>query len=443
MADVIWSPEAEAGLLGALLTGPAERVDEVRRILPDDTAIYREAHRLVYRAIVALTVRQVPLDPVHMQGELERMGAWDRTGMELLLEILDVIPTAASSVRAMAEMVQERFLRREVIRHAMAAERAAEDLTVPIADAMADLVTSASFGALSAGRQPNVTVSSETWQILEEVERAAAAGDGVQGVSTELPRLDELTDGWMKGRLIVIAARPKVGKSAFAVHCAEVAAAAELPVYFASAEMPRKQILWRRLTWIANESLRTGYSVDLWQRTAASKLREHADTMLKRPMTIDQDALTATAVRLGAQRAAAEMGGLSLIVVDYLGKLRPERKAERHDLAIGQITGDLARMAVDLDVPVLLLCQLNRASVKDGKPRRPTPADLRDSGSIEQDADQVVFLWQDPNTQDSSVMELDVALNRHGPAGRVEVEYNRVTGRWSPYHRNPSYRKTA
>lgn len=436
MIAVAWSHnlDAEQAVLGGLLTAePADHL-AVRTLLPDPSAFYAESHRLWYAAILALVDRRCPLDPVTLGDELRRTGTLDAAGgLVQLAEFIDAVPSAANVVQH-AEIVRQRALRRALAEQAQAALSAAQDLSAPIEPAITATVDRLVRTAASGLTHGGPSVDEEFGAIMDDLERQAALGDAVTGIPSGLHNLDLLTDGWVKGRLIIVAARPKRGKTGLALHCADTAAESEYEVCFCTAEQPRRELNKRRLAMRTGANLRAITSPAMLDLHAGALSRAMAD-LRTRTVHIEQHALTPAAIRLVVQRQQAELGRVDLVIVDYLGKLHSGRRAERHDLEIGYMTGDLARLALDLDVPVLLMCQLNRESVKGGQIRRPTVSDLRDSGAIEQDAAQVIFLHHkdDDDAWPAHRMDLDLALNRFGPTGTVTVSFERTTGRWSPY----------
>jgi replicative DNA helicase len=166
----------------------------------------------------------------------------------------------------------------------------------------------------------------------------------------------------------------------------------------------------------------------------ASRLAKAAGELAQWPILIDQVSRSPAQVRLGVQRRIAEHGAVDLVIVDYLGKFHSGARHERHDLEIGAMTNAFGQLAMDLNVPVLLLVQLNRESVRGGQVRRPTPSDLRDSGAIEQDAAQLLFLYRDEKDEraekDPNWLQVIVELNRFGPTGMADVVFEKTTGRW-------------
>jgi replicative DNA helicase len=426
------SREAEEAVLGTLLVDPETALPLVRDCLAHPDAFYWAPHRAVYAAVLALSERGQAVDHVALADELALVDA--PPGADFLARLAEeAVPVGRVSQHAAT--VRDLARRRELVCLADEASERAGDRRVPIAEAIAGLVD-----ALVRAAQPETlgdrqSQGSELMAVLDEIEQQATLGDRLQGVSSGLPQLDDLTDGWVPGRLIVVAGRPKMGKTGFALHCTRAACEADQPVYFLSAEQPRRELLKRLLGMEAESNLRAITSPEvLAMQTGA--LSRAAAAIHRWPLVIDDRARTPSTLRLGLQHAQADRGKVGLVVVDYLGKLHSGQRTERHDLEIAAITGALGELAMQLDVPVMLLCQLNRESVRGGQTREPGPADLRDSGAIEQDASQVIFLWRPDATSDEwppHRLQLLLKLNRHGPTDAVDAAFDRATGRWRGY----------
>jgi replicative DNA helicase len=348
------------------------------------------------------------------------------------------VPSEAAA-ETHATIIRDFATRRALEAEGQAAILAAHDLSIRAGDAIArtvDRIVAAS--PLAPAKEP--TMASGLIEVMDDIEMQARMGSNLIGLPSGLPDLDALTHGWQPGQLVIVAARPSVGKTAFGLHCARYAARDDVPVYFCTQEMPRKQLL-RRL--IATETRQ-----DLWRITDTARLDMAMPELLRAqkeivgwPLVIDERSNTPAAIRLAIQRMQAErQQRVGLVVVDYLGKLSAGVRTDRHDLAIGHITGSLCRMGLDFGVPVLLLCQLNRRSEQDGRRRKPTLSDLRDSGNIEQDADVVVALHRDEDAPDwgsPSKTEALVLKNRNGETGLRTLHFDKATGRMTSWTETP------
>lgn len=422
----------EAALLGCLLLEP-RRLAVVRPILPDAAAFAEPAHRAIYRALFVVVERGADPDPNTVREAL--IGIPDAEGVTpgLLAEVVDSVATAANA-EPYARTLRDLWQRRLVVQQARVTLEAAQDRTKALRATVAETVTGLAATHQAVGRGP-VSMRQGLWEVMEDLDRQAAAGD-VVGLATRLPDLDRLTHGWKPGELVVIGARPSVGKTSFALDCA-LAAADVGPVLFVSLEMTAKQLRRRLLSreaevnlwWIRDKESMGRY---------APRLGRAASLLGQVPLRLLDHGQTPGEVRLAADQYATEAEEpLRLIVIDYLQLMRSGRRASNRNEELGDISRDLARLAIDLDVPVLALSQFSRDPAKAG--RRPTMHDLRDSGAIEQDASTILILHhteQQPEalrllTPDTYLTELVVEKNRHGATGRLEVHHNRGIGKWS------------
>jgi replicative DNA helicase len=393
---LLWHEEAEQAVLGAMLLADNAPLRAIQVLAAED--FYRERHRVLFRLLQGLTERGIRVDHVTLRDELVRRGELDAIGgHEYLIELVDAVTTAVN-LEFHAGIVRDYAIRRHLVAEAAQATQLAGDLTRPVAASLTGFVDQLVRAALPAENKPRTTVRSELIAVLDDIERQTRLGDCVRGIGSGIEALDQLTDGWVPGRLVVIAARPKVGKTGFGLHCAREACEADIRTHYVTAEQPRRQLLRRLIAIEARLDLRTITEPALLDRHGPA-LSRAANQVAEWPLVIDEDARTPGAVRLGIQRHQAEHGPVGLVIADYLGKFHSGERSERHDLEIAKMTGAFARMAVDLDVPVLLLVQLNRNSVSQGQVRRPIVSDLRGSGAIEQDADQVLFLYRDEKSE--------------------------------------------
>jgi replicative DNA helicase len=435
-APQLWHQEAEQSVLAGMLLSPAAIAVVATLLTPGDFAI--PGHQKLFAAMLAIAESGAVLDHVTLGDELTRRGHLEAVGgFEYLAELIDVVPTAVN-VERHAEIVRDYATRRALAAEAQTALALAHDRSQPIGASVSGIVDRLVRTSHPAGDRRAKPVRAELNDVLTEVELQARHGDTVSGIATGILGLDQLTDGWAPGRLIVVAARPKVGKTGFGLFCTREACIAEQPVFFATAEQPQRELVKRLVAIESGVPLRSVTS-DQMLSMVAPELARAAGAIAQWPIAVDQISRTPAQVRLSLQRQIAEHGPVSLVVVDYLGKYHSGTKAERHDLEIARMTGAFAELAMDLNLPVLLLVQLNRQSVQGGQSRRPSPADLRDSGAIEQDAAQVLFLYRDEKAdqaqRDPRWMQVLVELNRFGPTGDVDVRFERETGRWGRHLR--------
>lgn len=430
-APLLYHEEAEQGVLGAMLLEHEAALVAGSVLKPEDFA--REIHRTLFSAMLAVAERGAKVDHITIRDELEGRGGIEKAGGIRYLALLVDAVASPGNVEHHAQIIRNYAVRRELLAQSQAAATFAQDMSRDPTETVSGVVDQLVRIAHPAAAAPEKAFKSQLWDVLQEVERQAEAGDEVTGLPSGIARLDHVTDGWEKGRLIVVAARPKQGKTGFALHCAAETCRAESSVYFATAEQPSRE-LTKRLVGMESQvplrSVRTEQTLDM----VATKLARAAGELAQWPIIIDQVSRTPAQVRFGVQRRIAEFGAVDLVIVDYLGKFHSGSRHERHDLEIGSMTSAFAQLAMDLNVPVILLVQLNRESVRGGQIRRPTPSDLRDSGAIEQDAAQLLFLYRDEKAEeaqkDPNWLQVIVELNRFGPTGVADVVFEKATGRW-------------
>ena len=424
----------EAALLGSLFLEPF-RLAAVRPILPDPAAFAQPAHRAIYRALFLVAERGATPDPATVQDALLGLPDSEQVTAELFAEVVDTVATGSNAV-PYARTLRDLFQRRQVVARSMATLAAAQDRAKPLRETVAETVGALAAAGQGLTRAP-LTMAQGLWEVLEDVERQATTGD-VVGLGTRLPDLDRVTHGWRPGELIVVGARPGIGKTSFALDCA-LAAADAGPMLFVSLEMTQKGIRRRLLSREAEVDLWWVKDRQSWGRYAP-RLTAAVGVLDQAPIRIVDQGQTPAEVRLLAEQATVEMGEpLRLIIVDYLQLMRSGRKAGNRNEELSDITRDLARMAIDLNVPVLALSQFSRDAAKAG--RRPTLHDLRDSGAIEQDASIVVILHQPPDADQPDTLqglypntfltEIAVDKNRNGALGLVLAHHHKAIGKWS------------
>lgn len=434
-----WSEEAEQAVLGAMLLDADAALKAVE--LLDDTAFYRDAHRRLFRAMAKILERGDVVDPVVVRDELERTGELAAAGgTEYLAELLDIVPTAAN-VEYHARIVKEKALRRRLIEAGTQIVRAAHESPQDVGALLDEAEARVFEVSFQRGTQEVVRIKELMWKTMERIEARHRGDETVRGVPSGFTDLDAKTNGFQRSDLIIVAARPSMGKTSF---CLNVAANAALegnvPVAIFSLEMSRDQLVERL---IAAESF-----VDL-HRLRSGKLRDDDYPKLSRaagllgtaPLWIDDTpALTLLELRSKARRLKAEHD-IGLFVLDYLQLLRGPSRAESRQEEISFISRSLKALARELDTPVIALSQLSRAPEQRGGDRRPQLSDLRDSGAIEQDADLVVFIYRaemyahlmEREDAEEGVAELILAKHRNGPTGTMKLAFHKQYTRFENY----------
>lgn len=423
-ADQLQDLDAERSVLGGLMLMPSALADVADLLRAEDFA--HEPHRLVWESILALDAGRQPLDVVTLMDAMRSAGTLERVGGAALVSSLDAFVPATSNLVRYARIVRERSQRRALI---VAADRVREaatdapDVTEAAERAQAAVMEAVESRAESRDRTVGEGLR-ELWPQLES--RYNHQGD-VTGLASGLVDLDVSTAGWQPGDLVILAGRPGMGKTAaslgFAAH-----AAVELgkPVAIFSLEMSTASLTQRLLSMrsgVPHDRFRTGRFLDIdWPR-----LRDAAARIAAAPMRIDDaPAPTVTDLRARARRLKQRMGGLALIVVDYLQLLRVSGKHGSREEAVAEMSRGLKALARELDVPVLALAQLNR-TLEGRKDRRPILSDLRESGALEQDADVVLFVYREEmhdKTAPKGTAEVIVAKQRNGPTGTVECAFD-------------------
>jgi replicative DNA helicase len=393
------------------------------------------SYRAMFEAVIALEATGAPVDLGTVADALEQSGGLKRAGgIDGIADLVDVAwVTDSASVRWNLRRVKREAARRllfsagaDLADQAKAGEDL-DELRATVTDRLAALDEEGDTG-------PHI-VGDVVDPLFAAIEARLEAEDGITGIRSGFSNLDRMTCGWQNGDLVIIAARPSVGKTAFALNLARSAAKDGSPVLFASAEMGRQQITERLLCLIARVdgmNVRAGdLTADQWSDLAGA-----AGDLKAMPLFIDDTSgATMPQIRARAHQMAGTKDGLGLIVVDYLQLLQSGRKAESQTHETTMISAGLKQLARELEVPVIALSQLNRG-VEARKSPEPGLADLRQSGSIEQDADLVGFLWrhdyQDRECEDDEKGKayLSVKKNRNGPTDRVGFKYFKESSRF-------------
>src|SRR5215203_6162485 len=421
--------DAERAVIGAMLVSETAVAVVAERLAAED--FYSEVHRIIYGAMMRLYSRGEPIDQLTLTNELRSVNEFERIGgRPYVFQIVESVPTAANAGRY-ADIVRGKALLRAIIdvgsRITEDAFREPEDVTEAL-DSDEQLVYGVSNRTLKEHLAP---VSELAPGALEMIQRLYEAEGEVTGVETGFEDLDRLTTGFHKSDLVILAARPAMGKTAMALNAIWHAASVKgLPVAIFSLEMSKEQLVQRLIsqtTRIRTQDLRSGnVKAEDWP-----KLVRGVAEVGQAPIWIDDTAgITLMEMRAKVRRLASRLiaqGGapLSLVVVDYLQLMIGGRQENRQQ-EVAEISRGLKVLARDLDVPVLAIAQLSRA-VEQRHDKRPLLSDLRDSGAIEQDADVVMFLYRDeyynPESDDKGIAEVIVGKHRNGPTGKVQLAW--------------------
>lgn len=418
--------DAEMSLLGAVLIDEEVLADVSEHVAVKD--FYDKRHRTIYDAMMRLYERHRPVDLLTLTDELKKKDEFDTIGgSAYLTDLTNYVPTAAHA-EAYAELVAQKAVRRRLIKaSAEISEMGFDEETTTqelLEKAEAELF-SVSDQSLKQDLVSLETILTDSFDRMEELHRNKGA---LRGIRTGWRDLDNMTAGLQRSDLIILAARPAMGKTTLVTNLAyNVATVAKQPVLFFSLEMSKEQLVDRMLadaSGVDAWNIRTGNLSD----EDFSKLSEAMGEMAEAPIYLDDTpGLTVLEMRTKARRAAHE-APLGLIIVDYLQLMQGSGRNDGNRVQeVSEISRGLKLIARELNVPVIALSQLSR-SVENRSPQIPQLADLRESGSIEQDADIVMFIYREayynPETERENITDLIIAKHRNGPVGKVELYFH-------------------
>jgi replicative DNA helicase len=435
-----YSAEAELAVLGGMFIDGDALTRAVEIV--DDTMFYREGNRRAFRAMIRIFERGDVVDAVTLQDELRVAGDMESVGgVSFLAALFDAVPTAAN-IDYHCRIVREKALLRRLIE---AATTIIQDTYAQQGDVeeLLDQAENKIFQiAQTTDRKGFVWIKEILWPTFEKIEQMQANQSSVTGVPTGFGDLDELTAGFQSGDLVIVAARPSMGKTAFTLNIAQHAAiSAKTPVAFFSLEMSKESLVQRVLcaeARVDNTRLRRGRLLD----DEYARLATAAGYLNTAPIYIDDTpGISVLEMRAKARRLKSDRNDLSMIIVDYLQLMQAtttNRDANRVQ-EVSEISRGLKALARELSVPVIALSQLSRQpEMRESK--EPRLSDLRESGAIEQDADLVMFLWRDkersgPEDQetDGEVINLKLAKHRNGPTGEIQLWFKKRQTRFVSY----------
>lgn len=432
------SVEAEQSFLGGLLIDNDvwDRVGD--KVVCDD--FYRPEHRLIFNEMLHLASSGIPFDVVTLSDSLTAKGLIDQIGgLAYLIELSKNTP-GVSNLAAYADIIRERAILRNLL-------AVAHDLANNIYDSQGrssqDILDEAErkVFAISEHRSKDdgpEPISKMMPMMVNKLDELMQNHGGITGCSTGFTDLDRITSGLQPADMVIVAGRPSMGKTTFAMNIAEnIAMHSNKPVLVFSMEMPKEAILLRMLSSLARvdqSELRTGQLQDHAWSTVFSTINmmtEHMNLFID-----DTPALTPTDLRSRARRLAREHGGLRLIVIDYLQLMRVPNLSDNRVSEVSEISRNIKAIAKELHVPVIALSQLSR-KCEDRNDKRPVMSDLRESGSIEQDADLIMFVYRDevyhPDTQDKGLAEILIRKHRNGPIGDMRLTFLSQNCRFENY----------
>ncbi len=417
--------ESEQALLGAIMLR-SESLYDINDIIHSN-AFYAEKHRTIYDAMMELQQKHEPIDILTLATRLEAKGQLDQIGgRAYLAELSGVVPSSANA-KFYAETVRKKFVMRELITGANHISELGYKNDLELEEVLDEAERKIFEVTNMTGSQQIIDIKDALVEAWDRIEKLHQAGEGIRGIPTGFSALDNMLSGLQKSDLIILAARPSMGKTSLALDIARRAAVNHsVPVGIFSLEMSSQQLIDRML---AAES-----SVDAWrlrtgklsQDTEFAYIREGLDRLSRAPIYInDQASINILNMRSAVRRLKSEHN-LGLVIVDYLQLMTPVNSTDSMVQQVTEISRSLKGLAKELDVPVLALSQLSRAvEQRGGKPRL---SDLRDSGSIEQDADVVMFIHRDDkmneNSEKPGIAEIMIEKHRNGPTGLVELFFD-------------------
>ncbi len=417
--------DAEKALLGAIMMRP-QSIHEISDQLSRD-AFYSEKHKIIYSSMLELLTASEPIDVVTLRAKLKEKKLLDNVGgASYLAELVTTVPST-NNIEHYAKLIQKSFVLRNLIEAADHISNLGFNEEHEV-DEILDRAEKKIFGISNTTlRNKFVNIGATLEQAWERLDRLHRSKDEIRGVKTGFRELDNKLAGLQNSDLIILAARPSMGKTTLAMDIARNAALINnVPVGIFSLEMSSQQLVDRML---AAES-----RVDAWKLRRGqiktdeefSLIRDTLEKLSKAPIYIDDESSNNIIRMKAVARRLKSEGGLGLIIVDYLQLMAPNRNYDSMVHQITEVSRSLKGLARDLDVPVLALSQLNRAvEQRGGEPRL---SDLRDSGSIEQDADVVMFIHRedkyDKNSTKPNVAKIIIAKHRNGPTGEAELYFD-------------------
>jgi replicative DNA helicase len=420
--------EAEESVLGAMLLSPTA-VGTVSEIL-DASDFYRESHARIFRAALGLWSKGEPVDAITLANELDERSQLEAIGGQARVAELAALVPSTSNVEHYARIVKEMATLRGLVRAGQEITRLGQDRPGEVAD----LVDRAEQVVFELAQQRVTSDFSHIETLLKEsferITQLYEAGVDVTGVPSGFRELDHLTSGFQPGNLVILAARPSMGKSALGLAiAANLGVRSQVPVALFTLEMSKSEVTQRMMcseAKVESQRLRSGrLAPDDWPRLTAA-----CDRLMKAPIYVDDTgSTTIMELRSKARRLKSREPSLGLIVVDYIQLMTAGATVENRVQEVSQISRALKVLARDLDVPILAMSQLSRA-VEQRHDKRPILSDLRESGSLEQDSDLVFFVYRDEyylgeESEQQGVAEVILAKHRNGPTGTVKLSFLR------------------
>jgi replicative DNA helicase len=416
--------DAEESIISAILLDNYTLLNILDILSPED--FYRTAHKKIFKTITEMSHKGEPVDLVTLANALKNNNQLDEIGGAVYLaKLMDTAPIPANAVEY-AKIIRDNASLRRMIQAASDISNRCFDNTASVDDVI-DFAEGVIFDIIDNKSKPSYyPISKAIDANIDALEERRGNKALISGIPTGFKKLDTLTSGLQGSDLIILAARPGMGKTAFSLNLARnIAVDAQVPVVFFSLEMSKEQLSLRLLcseARIDSSSVRSGFiNDDDW-----SKITEAASVLSDAPIFLDDSAeLTSLDIKTKARRLKLEKN-IGLIVIDYLQLMKPRMHMDRRDLEISEMSRSLKALAKELKIPIIALSQLNRR-LEERSDKRPQLSDLRESGALEQDADIVMFIYRDEaynkdeNNPHKGVAEIIIAKHRNGPTGMQQL----------------------
>jgi replicative DNA helicase len=420
--------EAEKCLLGSILLESKSILEIIEKLEPDD--FYHEAHRIIYKTMVTLFNRSQPQDIIAVTNALRDSNKLeDVGGLAYVASFTDIVPMPSNTSHYI-NIILEKSILRQLIYASSKINAGCYEKQGNVSNIL-DEAESAIFAISNSRSQSAYKSVNEFVKIsIEKVEELSKNNDPITGVPTGFESFDALTAGLQPANLIIIAARPSMGKTALAMNIAQNAAIkSKIPVGVFSLEMSGNELAMRMLCSVGHVDLRKVRSGQLNSESDWARLVRAINMLESAPIYIDETpAISILELRAKARRMKIEHN-IGLVIVDYLQLMRGPQHVQTREQEVSEISRSLKALAKEIDVPVIALSQLNRAMETRKNNKRPQLSDLRDSGAIEQDADVVCFIHReelenpDPNFPKRGISELIIGKQRNGPTGSVRLTF--------------------
>ena len=427
--ETLHDKEAEEAVLGAMMTDRAVIPRVVSALGHTSEPFFTTDHQLIYAAIISSYERHNQVDPLLVANELEKIDQLNRAGGAVYLYDLQAKIVETENTELYAQIVQEKWLRRQLVRASQQINTLAHDQERELNDVLSQAQEEVFRLSHADARRGSVLIAPLVREVLKEVEDSYGNEHKILGVSTGFFDIDVMTSGLQPGDLSIIAARPSMGKSTLVLNIAQNIARNNLPVLIFSLEMPARHVVMRMLAAEAGidfSRLRTGrLTEEHWESLAQATSRLISATIFIN----DARGLTVQELRAEGRRLKAQYDNLAVIIVDYLQLLSGSSKYYGRVEEISDISRSLKTLAWELNVPIVACSQLSR-EVERRPDKRPQLSDLRESGAIEQDADVVAFLYRedyydDQTEEDQGLADLIFRKQRNGPTGTIQLEFHK------------------